>query len=263
MSILKQIFNFFMEQGKVSINNTETDIEVASYKVKQVLDTVTLRDLCLSLEGVETKDELKHALSRLNRIIRILLVAAPSIEHNTKIIEVLRKLKCSDKFLYHLKSASTVRQAVHNYKTEVAKDLVGKIRQTEVLVREDGAFDEKLISTFFPDTSLTISTVTLYDQKQSGEHHVMETDTPGRKKTLSSLTNREHSKNTSSTMTPLRSAKRPLEENTYQNKRRRFSEASPTRGHSKLEYERKHDVCDAFISGNCRRGYKCKFRHAN
>ena len=184
MSILNRIFNFFMEQGNVSINNTVTDIELASYKVKQVLDTVTLRDLCLSLEGVETKDELKHALSRLNRIIWILLVAAPSIEHNTKIVEVLRKLKCSDKFLYHLKSASTVRQAVHNYKTEVAKELVGKICQTEVLVQEDGAFDEKLLSTFFPDTSLTISTVTLYDQKQSGEHHEMETDSSPKENSL-------------------------------------------------------------------------------
>ena len=263
MSILNRIFNFFMEQGNVSINNTVTDIELASYKVKQVLDTVTLRDLCLSLEGVETKDELKHALSRLNRIIRILLVAAPSIEHNTKIVEVLRKLKCSDKFLYHLKSASTVRQAVHNYKTEVAKELVGKIRQTEVLVQEDGAFDEKLLSTFFPDTSSTISTMAIYDHQQSGENQVIETDTPGRKKTLSSLTNREHSKNNSLTMTPLRFAKRPLKENTYQNKRRRISEASPRGRHSKLDYEQKHDVCHAFISGKCRRGYKCKFRHAN
>ena len=266
MWIVKSFFNYRTEVCKPSIDKKLTDIEVASHKIRLVLsnDKATLRDLCLSIECVENKDDLKLAFNRLNRIIRILLVAAPSIEYNGKIVEVLRELKCSVKFMYHLKSASTVRQAVINYKTEVTKELVGKIRQTEVLVLQDDSFDEKLISTFFPDTASTISAVGPYVQKQHPDAHITGTKSHYQKASLSSLTCGEFSNDTEDlTTTRQGSAKRRLKENTSPKKRRRCSAASPERRQNNLDYECRLDQCKAFRSGSCRRGRLCKYIHAN
>ena len=262
MSIVKRFFNFLTEAGDISRDKKVTEIEVAFQKVKKLYNANdTLSDICLSIECAENRDELKAAFDHLNRIVRILLVAAPAIEHNWKVVEVLRELKCSDKLLFHLKSA-TVRQAVIQYKTEVTKELVGKIRQTEVLARLDDSFDEKLLSSFFHDTPSNISNKDLYAKKQDGEQHITVTSSPYRKKITSPLSKREPSKDTEDfPRKRLGSAQMTSEEHRVRKSRRRFSNDSPKGRQINMDSAGTLAICDAFRSGTCRRGRKCKYKH--
>ena len=264
MFIFKHLFNFHTERVKVSNEKIVNHVEVASHKVRVILNknSGNFKNLCLSVECAENREELKLAFDRLNRIVRVLLVAAPSIEHNWKIVEALRELGCSNKLTYHLNAALTVRQAVNEYKTEVTKDLVGKIRQTEVLARQDDSFDEKLMSNFFPEISSNISTLELYAQKQPGEH-IAVTTSPCQKRSISPASFRELSKDTGDfTRKREGSKKRTCDEDTRRRKRIRFSDISPKGGQTHVNSERVPRTCDAFEAGNCRRGKNCNFRHA-
>ena len=251
MSIVKCFFNYLTAAGDTSSDKILTDLQVAFQKVKKLLcnKNDTLSDICLSIESAENRDELKVGFDYLNRIVRILLVAAPGIEHNRNVAEVLRELKCSEKLLFHLKS-STVRQAVIQYKTEVTKDLVGKIRQTEVLARLDDSFDEKLISSFFHDTGSNISNGKPYDIKRDEEQQILVTNSPYRITSPPSTKDFPRKRLGTSQFTS---------EEQRVRKSRRLN--SPKRRQNNIDSPSRLLICDAFRFGNCRRGRKCKYKH--
>ena len=141
-----------------SLKMVSGDVLMASMKIKKMLHSSgeTLCTIFSAIECAENPADLERALERFNKVMRILYVAAPDIDHNGLIIDALKKLRCSERFERYLGTSRTVKDAVSAYKTEIVKKLDFDFQRREELSRLDQAFDKALLTCYLTKTKSEI-----------------------------------------------------------------------------------------------------------
>ena len=152
LSFLKHVAGFFHAEDPRSSAQAKKEMQLATQKVRTFLsrNNSSLTDVCLLIECAETRNELEVPFDHLDRVMRILTLAAPFADHKGIIIEALEELKFSDKLRLHLTTAATTHEAVMAYKTCVVQELALNKRKMEILFRRDNSFNEDLLATYFP-----------------------------------------------------------------------------------------------------------------
>ena len=172
LSFFKHVAAYFLPDDPQANERVNKAKELGIQKVRTFLSrsNSSLTDICVLIECAENRNELQIFFGRLDRIMRILSLAAPLGEHKGIIVEALEELKFSDKFRLHLNTAATAQEAVMTYKTAVVEELAVNNRKMDILSRRDQSFNEDLLASFFPRSAEHQSEVKGTADDQSREH---------------------------------------------------------------------------------------------
>lgn len=172
LSFFKHVAAYFLPDDPQANERVNKAKELGIQKVRTFLSrsNSSLTDICVLIECAENRNELQISFGRLDRIMRILSLAAPLGEHKGIIVEALEELKFSDKFRLHLNTAATAQEAVMTYKTAVVEELAVNNRKMDILSRRDQSFNEDLLASFFPRSAEHQSEVKGTADDQSREH---------------------------------------------------------------------------------------------
>ena len=155
MSTEAQVERLLSGAGGSSTTKAVAALEAAKQEIGRMLNATrsSMYDLCINIEKAKNRAEVKAAFTAFNMVIRILLEAAPGVEHNTLVKESLSSFKLSPRLEEALRSVSSVSAALSQWKEAVATDLAETMRaQAARAVLYDEKDDEMLLR-LLPDPS--------------------------------------------------------------------------------------------------------------
>ena len=265
ISFLKHVVGFFLPTDTGSHVRVRKAINLATQSVRNLLseDGSSLTDICLLIESAKSKNDLKVAFGRLNKIVWVMSMIAPMTEQNGIIYEALKELKFSEKFGLYLNSATSPHQSILAYKTAVVQELAQHYRKLEDFTRHNNSFEDTLFSTYFSSTVSQTSEVegTLQGQLTGLCHSMI---SPSKKRTFSTYT--ECGNGQFTVMEPdskSSKSKMSIEKMSSESKRRRCDCSTSKIKIKKCQSEGNATLCAHFKNGKCTRGSKCKYLHSN
>ena len=108
----------------------KANLTAAVQEIQTILSATksSVYDLCVNMERAKYMVEVKQAFKELNAVVRILLEAAPTDQHDTLVRDSLWSLKLSKRLRETLLSTSPVTVALLQDKEAVATDLAVTMR---------------------------------------------------------------------------------------------------------------------------------------
>ena len=133
------------------------NLNLAKKEVLKMLNATgsSVFDLCNNIERARTRDGLKAAFSEFNMVVRIFLEAAPTTEHDNLVRDTLCSVHLSERLLTFLESASTVPEALAQYKAGVVTDLASILRNQAAMSLLDDDRDDELLLRLLPQPDST------------------------------------------------------------------------------------------------------------
>ena len=134
-------------------------LDLAAQEVKKMLSATSssMLDLCINIEKATSKDEVKVAFTEFNGVTRIFIEAAPEAEHDRLVRNSLCLAQPSPRLRSFLQSASSVPEALTQYKEFVVTKLAKVIRAQRVLRSLDGVNDDELLLRLLPEPTSPVS----------------------------------------------------------------------------------------------------------
>ena len=134
-------------------------LDLAAQEVKKMLSATSssMLDLCINIEKATSKDEVKVAFTAFNGVTRIFIEAAPEAEHDRLVRNSLCLAQPSPRLSSFLQSASSVPEALTQYKEFVVTKLAKVIRAQRVLRSLDGVNDDELLLRLLPEPTSPVS----------------------------------------------------------------------------------------------------------
>ena len=107
---------------------------------------LTLKAVCSEVEEVSSKETLGAAFRKLNGFTRIFVEICPSGEHDVRIREALLSMHVSDRLAAVVRSTTSVKGALIEYKKSVIEDLAVAMRLKDSRVRLEDERDAELLA---------------------------------------------------------------------------------------------------------------------
>ena len=141
--------------GIVEDTDIKTSVNGALQEVRTLLTTTkeSFTDICLEIENASNKNALKAAFRRFNRILQMLVEAAPNDSYYHLCLEALIELKPSPKLLMFCEAGGSILESCKEYKSAVMQELAVLVRRQELQQRLYEEKDDLLFSQFLPDPS--------------------------------------------------------------------------------------------------------------
>ena len=148
MSAAKEVTAILENAGHKSDKDISKCIELAFVEVQKLIDSsgLSLKTVCLEIEGASTRETLAASFRKLNGFTRIFLEIAPAGEHDARIMEALISLQVSDRLATLLRASTSVSKALLNYKKAVIEELAIAIRRRDAKMRLEDERDAELLA---------------------------------------------------------------------------------------------------------------------
>ena len=165
------ICEFWNEYFSRATNRTsltiQKKIDLAIWKIKRLLTCKgeTLTDVFLDVENAESKDDLKVAFKKLNKLMSYMIRAAPGLESYIAVQTALKLLGTSEKFCEVMKTSVSLEDAIIKWKIEILQSLSDLIMLSDFEASRVDNMDEELINRYLPDPHL----ITLNIKKSGNE----------------------------------------------------------------------------------------------
>ena len=159
MSLVQEVKDILSEAAGVPSDKARENMDMALRELTQILSASgdTLFDICLRAEAAVSSVEARATFKQFNLLMRILLEAAPGLEHEALLRQAILSIKVSKRFSGAISSASSIRTAIKEYKIGILQGLARAIRKRELQQRQDDEMDEALFSTFLPEPQSPLS----------------------------------------------------------------------------------------------------------
>ena len=159
MSVTQEVKDIISEAAGLPAAKAKENIDMAIRELTRIMTVSgdTLFKICTKAEAAVTGSEAKAVFKQLNSLMRILLEAAPGLEHDRLLRQALETIKVSEKFALAVSTATTIKNAIREYKVGILQRLARSIRQRELLQRQDDEMDAELFSTFLPEPRSPLS----------------------------------------------------------------------------------------------------------
>ena len=142
-----------------TVARATSSLKLAAKEVKKMLSATgsSILDLCMNMEKATSKDGIKVAFTEFNRVIRIFIEAAPEPEHDRLVRSSLCLAQPSPLLNSFLQQASSVPEALTQYKESVATKLAEVIRANRVLRSLDDVNDDEMLLRLLPEPTSPVS----------------------------------------------------------------------------------------------------------
>ena len=264
--MMNKVFNFFASSkdeavGKPQSSTSNYDLMLAIEKTRNFLcsNGVSLYDICLAVECAESRSTLEAALVPFNRILRIFRTAVPDPEEKSIVLDALTKLNCTKRLIKCIRSAANIHDGILCYKTTVVKKLNVYIGRMEDLRRSDNAFDQILLTSHLPERALTLTGLDRTMEGKDNQNKAALTTSPVQKRAISLILGGVNESHHEDSTRGHSASFTDVHENHRSTRKRERSRYSDHSGRTK-DMDRDHR-CQQYISGNCRRGQKCRRIH--
>ena len=159
MSLVQDVKDILSEAAGAPTVGAKDNMDMALRELKRLMTASgdTMVDICLRAEAAVTSNEARAAFKQFNLLMRILLEAAPGLEHEDLLRQAIESIKVSRRFSVAISSATSIRTAVKEYKIAVLQCLAKTIRQRELQQRQDDEMDAELFSAFLPEPQSPLS----------------------------------------------------------------------------------------------------------
>ena len=139
---------------------------------------------CREAELAPSREALKVAFKRFNKILRFFIEAAPGTENNDKALKALDSMPMSERFKAVLRTAHSVQEASSSYKEALCRDLALRLQREEARERADDSQDEALLTRWLPAPSLVEQKSPVPDDPASGSSKPLPLTTEPKKRAL-------------------------------------------------------------------------------
>ena len=159
MSLAQEVTDILSEAAGVPAAKARHNMDMALKELTRLMSASeeTMFDICLRAEAAVTSGEARAAFKQFNLLMRILLEAAPGLEHEGLLRQAILTIKVSQRFGEAISSASSIRTAIKEYKIGILQCLAKAIRLRELQQRQDDEMDAELFSTFLPEPRSPLS----------------------------------------------------------------------------------------------------------
>ena len=159
MSLAQEVTDILSEAAGVPAAKSRDNMDMALKELTRLMSASgeTMFDICLRAEAAVTSGEARAAFKQFNLLMRILLEAAPGLEHEGLLRQAILTIKVSQRFGEAISSASSIRTAIKEYKIGILQCLAHAIRQRALQQRQDDEMDAELFSTFLPEPRSPLS----------------------------------------------------------------------------------------------------------
>ena len=129
MSLEAQVSEILESTEEPSASKVQDNLSATQQEVVKMLSISksSVLDLCMNIENARSKATLKSAFKQFNAIIRIFFEAALGVENDTLVRETIGATGVSNRLRGLLESASSVEEALTQYKVDVVTVLVRTI----------------------------------------------------------------------------------------------------------------------------------------
>ena len=152
MSAEQEVATLLVEAGNTSADKAILNLDLAKQEVVKMLSATgsSVFDLCNNIEKARTKAEVKTAFTEFNVVARIFLEAAPRAEHDKLVRDSLCSVRLSGRLRSILESATSVPDALAQYKARVVTDLAEVMRAQATISQLDDDRDDELLLRLLP-----------------------------------------------------------------------------------------------------------------
>ena len=152
MSAEQEVATLLVEAGNSSADKAILNLDLAKQEVVKMLSTTgsSVFNLCTNIERARTKAEVKTAFTQFNVVARIFLEAAPRAEHDRLVRDSLCSVRLSGRLRSCLESATSVPEALAQYKARVVTDLAEVMRAQAAMSQLDDDRDDELLLRLLP-----------------------------------------------------------------------------------------------------------------
>ena len=272
----KNIVDYFLKSSCRADEVLKQDMERVSEKAMRILKR-RCNTLSEVLEAAEDADDVEELTSRFDLVNQVMLVFLSDLKVRNRfevIRHCLKELGVSSRMAGDLERACSLREALEEWKTEIAADVFKKqrVRCREQLLTS--VFDKDLISGLVSKSRAQTPSL----EHEGMEEHIDKNFNEKFKIQLSSssIAGAPSLKRPREQMFPLVAMERRLVdgeevEKVKDKKRRRIKdmESRDDRGKeerhlSVIKYNKTSSrVCYDYQNGKCGRGDKCRYRHSN
>ena len=118
MSLAQEVTDILSEAAGVPAAKSRDNMDMALKELTRLMSASgeTMFDICLRAEAAVTSGEARAAFKQFNLLMRILLEAAPGLEHEGLLRQAILTIKVSQRFGEAISSASSIRTAVKENK---------------------------------------------------------------------------------------------------------------------------------------------------
>ena len=143
-------------EGAAEGSESSNNVSLALQEVVTLLQATdeSLLVICQEVEGASSREELKVAFKRLNKLFRLFIEVDPEAIHSKQALEAVLTLSMSDQLRAVVLSAGSVGDAAAAYKTAIMQGLAVKLRRSEEQERVEDEKDEELFAMFLPKLAL-------------------------------------------------------------------------------------------------------------
>ena len=140
---------------KDEVDDPQSLFKLAIQEVKQCLRIAkdSLPKICEEIENASSRSIIRAVFRRFNSITQIFLRLAPTDKYNDLISAALCELDASSRLQSFLTTASSVQDAITNYKSSVLRDLAAIITRNQERRRIEDERDDELFSQILPKPS--------------------------------------------------------------------------------------------------------------
>ena len=150
--MFRDVLNYLFKGAPDAGVQLEEDIKnsVAEVKLYVANTEETLKDLFLSAELAQNKEEITPRLKKVNHVKRIFLRVVPGRHGFDRLRKALKQVGISEKFNEHLDKAWTLEDAIMKWKLSLLQDVRIRITQKKAEDILDNKIDQELIDRFLP-----------------------------------------------------------------------------------------------------------------
>ena len=225
--MLSSVWQFFLSGDDADLNVSKNVKDALSkMQCALILEKQTLWSLFLEIECAQDRKGVEIGFPKINNYLRYLLRINPATESYKVLRTELEKIKTSAKFSGHLKRASSLEEALTNWKTDVLQDLSFKVLKCREEDLRRNKLDRQLLKRYLPELSSKIQN----DDKIQERPKLY----------------RESSK------------RRRIRGNSGDD--RKYGNTSR---HNYFDEMWRKKMCIDFKDGKCRRGSACRFEHSD
>ena len=159
MSLVQEVKDILSAAAGGPSDKARENMDMALRELKKIMSETgdTMLDICLRAEAAVSSVEARATFKQFNLLMRILLEAAPGLEHEGLLRQAILSIKMSKRFSGAISSASSIRTAIKEYKIGILQCLAKAIHQRELQQRQDDEMDDALFSTFLPEPQSPLS----------------------------------------------------------------------------------------------------------
>ena len=159
MSVIEQVSSLLTAADAGATVLADDHIKLLLQEVKKLLGTTgsSFPTLCHAIESASSREDMRTAFKNFNVFARFILEAATTPQNMVLVRRAFLTMGVSKRLTSSLESATTIREALMNYKTAALQELSIALRRKENQARRDDLQDAELFSQFLPEPVSPIS----------------------------------------------------------------------------------------------------------